>query len=81
MILEKYHKLFQAQVQVLDEVGVTIEDESLVVSIMVENSREVPNKNDQMTAKNQAWSYVSFMGPTHNIKGIYIACGICIWMG
>ena len=31
MKLEKYHELFQAQVEVPDEVGVTIEDESLVL--------------------------------------------------
>ena len=33
MKLEKYHELFQAQVDIVEEEGITIEDESLVNSI------------------------------------------------
>ena len=46
MKLEQYHELLQAQVEVLDKVGITIEDKSLVVSIATKNDREVPNEMD-----------------------------------
>ena len=35
MILEKCHELFQAQVQVVDKVGATIVDESLVLRLQL----------------------------------------------
>ena len=34
--------------------GITIEDESLAVSIALENGREIQNDIDRMTAKNQS---------------------------
>jgi hypothetical protein len=37
MSLQRYHKLFLAQVQVVDEVGVSIADEALVNQVAVTN--------------------------------------------
>ena len=41
MKLEYYHKLFQVQVDILEEVGITIEDESLVNSSAEENGQNI----------------------------------------
>ena len=47
MKLEKYYELFQAHVEViLNEVGITIEDESLLNAIANETGRAIPNDND-----------------------------------
>ena len=46
MKLEKYHELFQAQAEVLDEVRITIENESWVNLIAQDNGRVIPNAND-----------------------------------
>ena len=43
MKLEKYHEL-KAQVEVLDELGVTIEDESHMNSIAEENGQIIPTE-------------------------------------
>ena len=50
MKLEQYHKLSQAQVELLDKVGITIEDDSLVASIVEENGRDILNELDHMAA-------------------------------
>jgi hypothetical protein len=53
--LQRYHELFLGQVEVLDEVGVTITDESLVKSIAAMNGRAgAPKEADWMTAREQA---------------------------
>ena len=46
MSLERYHELFLAQIEVLDEVGITIEDEALVREVAHQNGREVANEDD-----------------------------------
>ena len=46
MTLERYHELFLAQVEVLDEVGITIEDKALVVEVAGENGIVEPNDDD-----------------------------------
>ena len=46
MMLERYHKLFLAQVEVLEEVGITIEDDALVMAVGEQNGRAVPNDDD-----------------------------------
>jgi hypothetical protein len=43
MSLQRYHELFLAQVQVLDEVGVSIADEALVNDIAVRNGNVGPD--------------------------------------
>ena len=48
MTLEQYHELFLAQVEVLDEVGITIEDAALVIEVGERNGRVVPNDNDRI---------------------------------
>ena len=53
MTLEQYHELFLAQVEVLDEVGITIEDEALAVEVAAENGRVEPNDDDQREAWDQ----------------------------
>ena len=53
MTLERYHKLFLAQVEVLDEVSITIEDDALVMEVGEQNGRVVPNDDDRIEAQNQ----------------------------
>jgi hypothetical protein len=43
MLLQRYHELFLAQVQVLDKVGVSIADEALVNDVAVRNGNVGPN--------------------------------------
>jgi hypothetical protein len=55
MLLQRYHKLFLAQVQVLDEVGVSIADEALVNDVVVRNGnvgpdgKAIPDDADRVT--------------------------------
>ena len=53
MTLEWYHELFLAQVEVLDEVGITVEDDPLVMDVVEENGRNTPNADDWTEAWNQ----------------------------
>ena len=71
MELEKYHELFQAQVEVLKEVGITIEDDSLANSIAQENSRVIPMQTIRSQEEIKILYCVSYAGPTHTIKVIY----------
>jgi hypothetical protein len=53
--LQRYHELFLGQVEVLEEVGVTIPDESLVESIAAANGRAgAPEEADWTAAREQA---------------------------
>ena len=51
MKLEHYHELFVAQVEVLDEVGVTIPDTALIQQVVDQHGRGVPTVADQAEAK------------------------------
>ena len=53
MTLERYHELLLAQVEVLDEVGITVEDEALVEEVAAENGRVEPNDEDRREARDQ----------------------------
>ena len=53
MTLEWYHELFLAQVEELDEVGITIEDDTLVMKVAEQNGRAVPNDDDCSEAQSQ----------------------------
>ena len=53
MTLERYHELFLAQAEVLDEVGITIEDDALVMEVTGQNGRVVPNNDDCSEARSQ----------------------------
>ena len=47
MKLERYHELFLAQVEVLDEVGVTIPDTALIQQVAEQHGRGVPTAADR----------------------------------
>ena len=68
MKLEQYDELFQAQVQVLDEVGVTIEDESLVRSIGMENVGQIQMAWTDAMLDISVWFYALVMGPMCNTR-------------
>ena len=51
MKLERYHEIFLAQVEVLDEVGVTIPDTALIQQVAEQHGRGVPTAADQAEAK------------------------------
>ena len=53
MTLEWYHELFLAQVEVLDEVGITVEDDALVMEVAEQNGRDMPNDDDRTEAQSQ----------------------------
>ena len=46
MKLERYHEIFLAQVEVLDEVGVSIPDTALIQQVMDQHGRGVPTAAD-----------------------------------
>jgi hypothetical protein len=53
--LQRYHELFLGQVEVLEEVGLTIPDESLTKSIAAANGRAgAPIEEDWTAARKQA---------------------------
>ena len=54
MKLECYHEIFLAQVEVLDEVGITIPDTALIQHIMEQHGRGVPIAANQEEAKQMA---------------------------
>jgi hypothetical protein len=54
MPLQRYHELFIAQVQVLDEVGVSIADEALIKKIAETNGNVDPNGDAVPTDTDQA---------------------------
>ena len=51
MKLERYHELFLAQVEVMDEVGVTIPDTALIQHVAEQHGRGVPTAAVQAEAK------------------------------
>ena len=69
MTLERYHELFLAQVEVLDEVGITIEDDALVMAIGEQNGRVVPNDNDRIEDRNQELTIRFVRGTNQQHKG------------
>ena len=46
MKLERYHEIFLAQVEVLDEVGVSIADTALIQQVAEQHGRGVPTAED-----------------------------------
>ena len=54
MKLEHYHEIFLAQVEVLDEVGVTIPDTALIQHVVEQHGRGVPLAADHEEAKQMA---------------------------
>ena len=68
MTLEQYHELFLAQVEVLDEVSITIEDDTLVMEVG-EHGRVVPNNDDRIEAQNQELAIWYIRGMNLHHKG------------
>ena len=69
MTLEQYHELFLVQVEVLDEVGITIEDDALVTEVAHHNGREMPNEDDWIEAWSQELAIQLIRGTNNNHKG------------
>ena len=69
MSLERYHELFLAQVEVLDEVGITVEDDALVTEVAHQNGREVANEDDRTEARSQELAIRLIRGTNNNHKG------------
>ena len=69
MMLEQYHELFLAQVEVLDEVGITIEDDALVMEVGEQNDRVVPNDDNRIEARNQELAIRFIRGTNLQHKG------------
>jgi Zinc knuckle len=68
MSLQRYHELFIAQAEVLEQVGVTIEDKGLVQSIAAINLRADPNNDDRAAAWEQALAIRFIRGTNENYK-------------
>ena len=68
-MLECYHKLFLVQVEVLDEVGIMLEDDALVTEVAHQNGREVPNEDDRTEARSQELVIWFVRGTNNNHKG------------
>ena len=69
MTLERYHELFLVQVEVLDEVGITIEDDALVMEVTEQNGRAVPNNDDHSEARSQELNIQFIRGTNIHHKG------------
>ena len=69
MKLEHYHEIFQAQVDLLEELEVTIMDEAVVRTVEWDYTREVPNVNDQVEARNQGLVVQFIQGTNVQYKG------------
>jgi hypothetical protein len=72
MSLQRYHELYISQAEVLEQVGVTIEDKSLVELIACNNLRAVPNQDDRNTAREQALA-IRFIRGTNDGYKSYMA--------
>ena len=64
MKLERYHKIFLAQVEVLDEVGVTVADTALVQHVAEQHGRDEPVAADHEEA-NQIGLTIQFIKGTN----------------
>ena len=67
--LERYHELFLAQVEVLDEVSITIEDNALVMEVAGQNGRAMPNDDDRSEARSQELAIRFIWGTNTHHKG------------
>ena len=69
MTLERYHELFLAQVEVLDEVGITIEDDALAIEVAHHYGSVVPTEGDRIEARSQELAIRFIRGTNSNHKG------------
>ena len=68
MKLEKYHELFIAQVEVLDEVGASIADTALIQQVAEQHGRGLPTEADREEAKQIALAMQFIKGTNANHK-------------
>ncbi len=74
MSLQRYHELFLTQVQVLDEVGISIADEALVNDIAVRNSnigpdgKAIPDDADCASCREMSLAIRFIRGVNSNYK-------------
>ena len=68
MKLERYHELFLAQVEVMDEVGVTIPDFALIQQVAEQHGRGVATAADRAEAKQIALAIQFIKGTNANHK-------------
>ncbi len=74
MSLQRYHKLFLAQVQVLDKVGISITDEALVNDVTVRNGNggpdgeAIPDDADCASCREMNFSIWFICGANSNYK-------------
>ena len=68
MKLERYHELFLAQVEVMDEVGVTIPDSALIQHVAEQHGRGVATAADRAEAKQIALAIQFIKGTNANHK-------------
>ena len=68
MKLERYHEIFLAQVEVLDEVGVSIPDTAFIQQVAEQHGRGVPTAADQEEAKQTALAIQFIKGTNANHK-------------
>jgi hypothetical protein len=71
MSLQRYHDLFISQVEVLEQVGVTIEDQSMVESVAAGNMRAEPTEADRLEAREMAMA-IRFIRGTNNKYRSYV---------
>ena len=57
------------QVEVLDEVGITVEDDTLVMDVAEQNGRDMPNADDWTEAWNQELAIRFIRGTNLHHKG------------
>ena len=74
MSLERYHELFLAQVEVLDEVGITVEDEALVREVGLENEGRCQTTMIGPKPETKSWPFGSLGARTVTTKDIYVIC-------
>jgi hypothetical protein len=71
MSLQRYYELFLNQVEVMEEVGITIADDSLINSIAAANQHEEPDEEDRVAAQEQALA-VRFLRGTNSHHASYL---------
>ena len=71
MKLERYHEIFLAQVEVLDEVGVTVADTALVQHVAEQHGRDEPVAADHEEAKQMALT-IQFIKGTNASHRTYL---------
>ena len=69
MMLERYQELFLAQVEVLDKVSISAEDNTLVAEVAQQYRREVPNDDDRIKARSQELAILFIQGTNKIHKG------------